>query len=456
MQNNIQNKGKSNASGSTLLFIIIALVAVAALAAGMQQMSTDTTYNELMFNQANKSRYLAEAGELYARTLAASYKAQKNTLTTYVTAVTSAINNTDVFGAGNGTFTIATAPGYTSGSPVQLLITGTTNSGFFSNYRKSSTTSVGYSFASNNMIYAPGASVTFNKDTVVEGDLTVGALSIAKDNEIIGNIYSSAGITRTGNGGDQLTAKIICAKGDVVLPENSILDIGAIYTTPENCTNCNNDTDTCTRKYTGKTVKCYIDETNRTVIGHNSSPICEKGSDPYIAPISATYTAWPTATTSGVNAGSIVVSNENNYFTLPDFPKDTKLCLDLRYHNVNIFVNNNIIIDKDFEEEIIPPGSTDGQCISVDLYFEDPGRQYAAKVYFQTTGSFYLSKSDNESVYWFGTVYAAGGITIKKNVASTTTPSLIGSFAVPSTATFSVDKDINMYYVPSEYAAENW
>lgn len=454
MQNNIQNKGKSNASGSTLLFIIIALVAVAALAAGMQQMSTDTTYNELMFNQANKSRYLAEAGELYARTLAASYKAQKNTLTTYVTAVTSAINNTDVFGAGNGTFTIATAPGYISGhTPVQLLITGTTNSGFFSNYRKSSTTSVGYSFASNNMIFAPTASITFNKDTVVEGDLTVGEVSIAKDNEIIGNIYSSAGITRTGNGGDQLTAKIICATGDVVLPTGSTLDIGAIYTSSGSCTNCTTDPNASCRS--SKSVQCYLTGNTPTVVQHSLPTLCNQGSDPYIAPISATYTAWPTAATSGVNAGSIVVSNENNYFTPITFAQNAKVCLDLRYHNVNIFVDGNIRIDKNFAEEIIPPGSTDGACISVDNYAADPGRQYASKVYFQLTGSFYLSKTDSDSVLWFGTVYATQGMTIKKNAAATT-PSLIGSFAVPSGAYFSVDKDVNMYYVPSEYAAENW
>jgi len=181
--------------GSTLLFVILAILAVGALAIGIQKISSVAVVNELMFNQTNQAKNLAYSGLEYKNGIVAYYTPMINSSSKTTDDLCSALNGTFDIGGGLGSFTLSSnCSGDVSSYKLSVTSTGQTVSGpNQAKFQVSSTDTLTFTPTTTNTydgkVIISSGDVTISGDAVITGDLYVGSLTVSQAT-ITGNVTS--------------------------------------------------------------------------------------------------------------------------------------------------------------------------------------------------------------------------------------------------------------------------
>ena len=392
---------RQNESGLTLLIIIAGLVALSTLAAAMSTFFGTSLVTELNDIGYLNAYHLAESGVRYAML-------KQSTSNTYLYPL----------GSSDNKISLTVAP------------TGTTSTGVYSSSTGFKSTRVvfnkyfrggNYINASKYVLYAPNADITLKKDATIVGGLDVKSLTVQKDLTLTGSIYSAGNVDITSG---TVSGQNICANGNITIESGTTVNAN-LYATGS------------------ITVLGTLNGTKK--ISNPLDPICNQVvSTPTITPIPSTPDGAVTGTGPGYTLGT---DKQDYYFSqiYSNDPKNFSMCIDIRQHDVNIFVKGDINVNA-WNIQVITPESNN-QCTNV---FDSSGNllisaSYAAQIYFETHGAMIL----NKETYWLGTIYAVNGIQTDFSLT------VVGSIATASTAAIT-KKNIDLTYVQSDYAKYNW
>jgi len=187
--------------GSTLLFVILAILAVGALAIGIQKISSVAVVNELMFNQTNQAKNLAYSGLEYAKGVVRYYEYLSKTQTVKDEDLVSYLNGTFDLGTGYGSFKLSTTKSSQTTAPVAYNLsvssTGQTEAGpNQAKFQIPSTETLTFTPSTvapsnpyEDFVIISNGNTTISGDAIIIGDLYVGSLTVSQAT-ITGNVTS--------------------------------------------------------------------------------------------------------------------------------------------------------------------------------------------------------------------------------------------------------------------------
>lgn len=492
----INKKGyNTKNSGSTLIMAIVAIVVLGLLGVGMQQLSTSSTFNELMFNQANQARNLAYSGLNYVNGIALIYKNQSIPIGTVVTYLnTGGINGTNTYTVGsNGSFkitaknvdathfSVAVEGDTTTGGalqakyqlPVAVNISYvpnvTSNLNQFAMYSTSSVTLngdnniVGSVYSKSSMNLNGGAIVTgsvtssseviLNKG-IIQGNVcttTTGTISWSKDAEVdkdvivYGNLTLNGGTYKqniyvTGTLNVNSSASI---GGDIYAKDISINSISltgkAYYTSSCNKTgsqyikvsSIDYPSNLCSTPTFTPKDATISNATYSLFMQSNDTSISTCMSDPTICPNYFTAAKVNDSNYSAIDLTSVTLNNSGH-----------TLYFDLSKGDINLLISGDVTFNKSFDIKISSDGSTwetfNPSNITATMI------KYAKRIYLESHDTISFDKGTN----WVGTLYAHNFNLNGNNV-------IVGAVYTTS-SNLTANQNVDVTLVDSNFASAYW